>query len=275
MEWFTRIWSTSIGKKFLMGLTGLALVGFLLGHIFGNMHIFWGAHSFNNYADGLHQMKFLLPLAEIGLLAAFIVHIVLAVQLSASARAKRGVHYKVDGTKNPGFKYTSSKLMVISGLVVLTFIVIHIIDFRIHRAADDAAFAQCVAAGVACDETLAISVRNALQVPWRAVLYTLGSLFIGWHLFHGIQSAARSFGIGDNKWTPVIEKTGTLLSVVIGGLFAVIAVALFVSGDKLIQPERGPAAAAVDAIQIEALGDQEELTNTDRAGTVPDGIADR
>src|SRR5699024_1493248 len=82
VNWFTRIWNSSIGKKVLVAITGLALLGFLFGHIFGNLHIYWGAEYFNAYADGLHQMKVLLPVAEIGILLAFIAHIVLVVRLT-------------------------------------------------------------------------------------------------------------------------------------------------------------------------------------------------
>lgn len=229
MSWFTRIWRSSIGKKVLVAATGLALLGFLFGHIFGNLQLFFGADKLNAYAAGLHEQWF-LPLAEGGIIAAFIVHIALVLKLTLENKAARGSKYAVHASKNPGFKYTSSKAMVVSGLVVLTFLVVHILDYRLGRAAHDAALAQCLTVGTDCDHTIGAQVISTLQVPWRAALYALGSLFIGWHLYHGIQSAARSFGVASKKWTPIIEKTGAVIGLGLGVLFASIPVAIYATG---------------------------------------------
>lgn len=281
MNWFTRIWNSSIGKKVLVAITGLALLGFLFGHIFGNLHLYWGAHHLNAYADGLHQMKVLLPVAEVGILLAFVVHVGLVVRLTLENRKAASKGYKVKATKNPGLKYTTSTLMLLSGLVVLLFLVVHILDYRLGRAADDIAFANCVAVGADCQSTVGALVITKLQEPWRAVLYTLGSLFIGWHLFHGIGSAARSFGIASNKWTPIIEKTGIAIGVTIGVLFASIPVAILLTGGSFAKldelgaiPNYGPTAVEATAVQqglqIEAVDDQTDLGNTDEAGVLPE-----
>lgn len=283
MNWFTRIWNSSIGKKFLVAVTGLALLGFMFGHIFGNLHLYWGAQPFNEYADGLHQMKVLLPVAEIGILVAFLAHVGLVIRLTLENRKAVGVQNKVKGTKNPGFKYTTSTWMLLSGLVVLLFLVVHIIDYRLGRAADDIAFANCVYAGVDCHQTVGALVVEKLQVPWRAALYTLGSLFIGWHLVHGIRSAVRSVGVASNKWTPVIEKAGVGIGVTLGVLFASIPIAILLTGGSFAKVEdlgalANPGPTAVEptvddhtsGVQIEALDDQADLGNTDEAGVLPE-----
>lgn len=283
MNWFTRIWNSSIGKKFLVAVTGLALLGFMFGHIFGNLHLYWGAQPFNEYADGLHQMKVLLPVAEIGILIAFVAHIVLVVRITLENRKAASVGYKVKGTKNPGFKYTASTMMLLSGLVVLLFLVVHILDYRLGRAADDIAFANCMHAGLQCDETVGALVVSKLQVPWRAALYALGSLFIGWHLVHGIRSAVRSIGFASNKWTPVIEKAGAAIGITLGVLFASIPIAILLTGGSFAKLDElgavsNPGPTAVDptvdnhatGVQIEALDDQADLGNTDEAGVLPE-----
>lgn len=281
MNWFTRIWNSSIGKKVLVAITGLALLGFLFGHIFGNLHIYWGAEHFNAYADGLHQMKVLLPVAEIGILLAFVAHVVLVVRLTLENKKAASKGYQVKATKNPGFKYTTSTLMLLSGLVVLLFLVVHILDYRFgvlldgSRADHDAAFANCVAIGADCDQTVGAALIESLQVPWRAALYTIGSLFIGWHLLHGIRSAVRSLGVASNKWTPIIEKAGTAISVTLGVLFASIPVAILLTGGSFAKvdemgadPNYGPTAAdptvEIDSVpQIEAIDDQTDLGDTE------------
>lgn len=282
MNWFTRIWNSSIGKKVLVAITGLALLGFLFGHIFGNLHIYWGAKYFNAYADGLHQMKVLLPVAEIGILLAFVAHVVLVVRLTLENKKAASKGYKVKSTKNPGFKYTTSTLMLLSGLVVLLFLVVHILDYRIGRSAHDVAMANCIAIGAQCDGTIGAHLVDSLLVPWRAALYILGSLFIGWHLLHGIRSAVRSLGVASNKWTPIIEKTGTAISVTLGLLFASIPVAILLTGGDVAKLDQlgadsnyGPTAAAPQisdaGLQIEAIDDQTDLGNTDEAGVLPEG----
>lgn len=263
MSWFTRIWSSSIGKKVLVAVTGLALLGFLFGHLFGNLQIFLGADKLNAYAAGLHEYWF-LPLAELGIFAAFIVHVVLVIRLSMDNKKARGSAYAVKSTKNPGFKYTTSISMLISGLVILTFLVVHILDYRIARALHDAALVECLSTGMNCENTVGGAVTNSLMVPWRAALYTVGSLFIGWHLYHGISSAARSFGIASPKWTPVIDKAGAVIGIGLGVLFAAIPVAIIATGGsfaKLDSLGAGAEAAVVqeDTVQIEAMGEQVEI----------------
>jgi len=281
VNWFTRIWNSSIGKKVLVAITGLALLGFLFGHIFGNLHLYWGAHHLNAYADGLHQMKVLLPVAEIGILLAFVAHVGLVVRLTLENRKAASKGYKVKATKNPGFKYTTSTLMLLSGLVVLLFLVVHILDYRVQRAADDIAFANCIAVGADCGNTVGAHVVNKLLVPWRAAVYTLGSLFIGWHLLHGIRSAVRSLGVASDKWTPLIEEAGTAISVTLGLLFASIPVAILLTGGSFAKldtlgavPNYGPTAVEPTAVQkgpqIEAIDEQTDLGNTDEAGVLPE-----
>lgn len=249
MSWFTRIWSSSIGKKVLVAATGLALLGFLFGHIFGNLQLFFGADKLNAYASGLHELWF-LPVAEIGIIAAFVLHIVLVVKLTLENKKARGSKYAVHASKNPGFKYTSSNAMVVTGLVVLTFLVVHILDYRLGRGAHDAALAQCLSVGTDCDHTIGAQVISTLQVPWRAALYALGSLFIGWHLFHGIQSAARSFGIASAKWTPIIEKAGAAIGLGLGVLFASIPIAIYATGGSFAKVDQlGPTSNVVAVVE--------------------------
>ena len=278
MSWFTRIWNSSIGKKILVAATGLALLGFLFGHIFGNLQLFWGADKLNAYAAGLHEYWF-LPLAEIGIIAAFVVHIGMVIKLTLENKAARGTRYAVSSSKNPGFKYTSSVAMLISGLVVLTFLVIHIIDYRLARGVHDAALVECLSVGASCGDTVGAHVVESLLVPWRAVLYAVGSLFIGWHLFHGIQSAARSFGISSQKWTPVIEKAGAAIGIGLGVLFASIPVAILLTGGSFAKvdqlgPEVNVTTVKDDTAQIEALGEQIEIVEEASAAEAVEVVAE-
>src|SRR5688572_11739234 len=86
---------TTIGKKILMALSGLALFGFVLGHMAGNLQVFLGPETFNAYAVGLHELGKLLWVARIGLLVAVVVHIAMAVSLVARSSAARPEGYRV------------------------------------------------------------------------------------------------------------------------------------------------------------------------------------
>ena len=188
-----------VGRKFFVGVTGLGLVGFLVGHLTGNMHMLQGAERMNEYADFLHHIP-MFGLIELGLMACFVGHIGLALSLAPANRAARGgARYapsraqRVDG----GMRRMSSSMMALSGLIILAFLV-HISDFRIPRHAIEHG----------PEGGIEHVVVDKAQVTWRAVLYAVGSVLVAWHLFHGIQSAARSAGLNHPKYTPCGEGVG-------------------------------------------------------------------
>ena len=270
MNWFTRVWSSSIGKKVLVAVTGLVLVGFLVTHLLGNLQIYLGADALNRYSKGLHDLGPLLVIAELGIIAAFVVHVGLVIKLTLQNRKARGSSYGMHVSKKPTLSYTASKTMALSGLIVLAFLVVHILDYRLNRGIAESALAACMANGTECGDTAGAQVIAKLLVPWRAVLYTIGSLLIGWHLFHGIQSSARSLGIASTKWTPIIEKAGATIGIVLGLLFATIPVTIYATSgsfgkvDELATSMAGDgheaAAAPVDnGVVVHEITPQEEL----------------
>lgn len=258
MSWFTRVWSSSIGKKVLVAVTGLALVGFLVGHLLGNLQVFLGAEALNTYAKGLHDLGPLLVVAELGIIAAFIVHVVLVIKLTLENKKARGSAYGQHVSKKPTVAYKASTMMAISGLIVLGFLVVHILDYRVNRAFSDTALANCVALGTSCDDTVGARVVSSLQVPWRAAIYTLGSLLIGWHLFHGIQSSARSLGVASRKWTPIIERAGAVIGIGMGVLFAAIPVAIYATAGSFGKVDQlGAGVVAAETVVVAPIGEQE------------------
>ena len=210
MKALKRFFDSTIGQKVLVGATGLALVGFLITHLVGNLFMYAGddGASFNAYSAGLHDLGVLLYIAEIGLLAIFLAHVGLVTRLVIKQRRSGGAgRYAVSRSKQEGggLSLLSSKMMSISGVVVLTFIVVHIWDFRLQLEPDTNLFEM---------------VRSALKEPWRVGLYTAGSFLIGWHVFHGFQSAFRSLGLNHSTFTPALEKAGKALAVIFGLGFA-------------------------------------------------------
>lgn len=218
MNWFVSTIRSSIGRKFLVGLTGLGLVGFLIGHIVGNLNLLRGTDAMDSYAHDLHHMEFLhvplLPFIELGLLAAFVIHIVLVIQLTLENKAARGRdRYAVSNTKrSQKFAAWSSRLMSLSGLILIVFLVVHVAQLRLKRAEIEAG------------DGIGVAMLTVLRNPAFMVLYALGSVTMAWHVYHGFQSAFRSLGLGHRKYLPLVEKLGAALALALGIAFTGLAV---------------------------------------------------
>lgn len=225
MNWITQTFSSTIGKKVLVALTGLGLVGFLIMHLAGNLLIFapsaeGRSTGMDDYSHALHAIP-VLPLAEVGLVVFFVLHIALVLQLWASNRVARGGAYAVSGSKRSSGKLAglASKTMVVSGVIVLAFIPLHIWDFRAKRS---------LVHGEEATREISELVISTLSSPIHGVFYIVASLLIGWHLYHGIHSAFRSLGLNHGKYTPLIEKVGAVLAVVLAVGFASIPFAILI-----------------------------------------------
>lgn len=216
LSWFGRFLSTSIGKKTLMALTGLALVGFLIAHLLGNLTLYTGNEAFNAYAQKLEDLGPLLWVAEIGLLVLFAVHIGLALKTSRENKDAREHRYQVRASH--GQRSFASSSMLITGLIVGVFLVIHIIDFRIAKMM-----------GSKSVEDLAMAVRARLGSPIGAFLYLAGIVALGVHLRHAISSALQTLGANHPKYNDLIRVTGIGLSVAIAAGFASFPIYLLVT----------------------------------------------
>ena len=124
----TRFCRSSIGKKLLVALTGAAMMGFLIGHLSGNLLAYGGPDAIKGYAEWLHSLGKLLWIARLGLIAAVVLHIVLTVQLVIENRMARDSAYAYNATVKAS---TASRTMIYSGAVILAFIVFHLGHFTV------------------------------------------------------------------------------------------------------------------------------------------------
>ena len=127
MSWLIRTFGSSIGKKWLMAITGLAFFGFLCMHLVGNFTIYKGGSAFNAYAQKLHSLGPILIIFELGLLAFAIIHIATGITLFVQNLKARSVPYKMD--KPAGGRTFSSTWMPYTGFVLLAFVVFHLLNF--------------------------------------------------------------------------------------------------------------------------------------------------
>ena len=206
------LFSSSVGTKIVIGVTGVALVLYLLIHIAGNMVVFLGPAAFNRYAYVLEGNP-LLPIIEIGLLLVFLIHIYKTVRMFLGNQSRRPVGYaKKKYAGPPSRKTFASSTMIFSGLWLLIFVIMHVKAFK-----------------YGLDYEAANGVRDLYRVemetfrsPLTVTFYVLSMLVVGSHLWHGGSSTFQSLGLDHPRWTPRILAVTKLLAAIIAGGFIVI-----------------------------------------------------
>lgn len=197
MAWLAKVIRTSIAKKQLVALTGLALCGFLVVHLAGNMLMFVGKEAFDGYAEALTSMPLIVP-AEVVLALFFLAHMTLAVLVTWENWRARPTRYV--SNSSCGERTVASGTMIYSGLIVLVFLVLHLIDFKVAYEEGTSLYQLVV---------------DKFQSPYYVVWYVFAVCVLGLHVSHGVQSAFRSLGLMHAKYTPCIEKLGMLFAVVV------------------------------------------------------------
>lgn len=207
---------TAIVRKLIMGLTGLALVGFLVMHLLGNLLIFKGPEAFNHYSHSLITNP-LIYLAEILLVVFFVAHFVPGLMVTRKNREARPIPYY--SKKNAGHtsrKTLASATMIFSGLVVLAFVPLHLWTFKYGPH-----YASALDPQVRDIHRLVVEEFHEIgEVVW----YVLAMIVIGIHLSHGFMSAFESLGVPHRPW---IRRAGQGLAVVLAAGFASIPLIIY------------------------------------------------
>lgn len=209
------LFSSSVGTKIVIGLSGLFLVTYLIIHIAGNLLIFFGPEVFNTYAYTMEVRNPTLWIIELVLLAGFLVHIYKTVRMFLRNQQTRPVAYvqkKYAG--RPSRKSLASSTMIVSGLWLLAFLVIHVKTFRFSE--------EIPWPGGGRD--LYRQEMAALSNPFVVGFYVLSMVVVGSHLWHGVSSGLQSLGLDHPVWTPRVLTAAKVLAVLIAGGFIAIAV---------------------------------------------------
>ncbi len=182
---------STLAEKYIMALTGLGLILFVLVHLAGNLFIFFGRDALNSYAAELEDHFLVLWTARIGLLLAFVTHVGIGVHLTRRNRVARPVRYAV---LKPAQSTWAGQNMLLTGLVVLAFLVYHLLHFTLGIT-DPANFKSSVPADARGHADVArMVVAGFSQLP-VAVAYIVAMLFLGLHLAHGSWSVFQSLGM--------------------------------------------------------------------------------
>lgn len=231
---FNYAWST-LGKKILMALSGLALTGFVLGHLAGNLLLLmpkegYYAAGFNNpivYNQYSHHLTSLGPLLwaiEIGLIAIFLAHAYTAVVVSLGNNAARSRGYEVDGNANYTSKKTfSSKTMIWTGIIVAIFIVIHLLNFKYGKEY------TTLLPGIAEPQRDFYRLVTEFFSKWyNAGMYLAFMTWLAFHLRHGFWSAFQSLGANSPRYSKQLYILGTIIAVLLGLGYLGIPIYIFI-----------------------------------------------
>ncbi len=209
--------TSSLGKKYLMGLTGLFLISFLVVHVSLNATIFANDHGIM-FNDGANFMahNIVIRIVEIGLFLGLILHVVQAYLLTIQNNKARPIKYAMNDGKANSKWYSRS--MAILGTLLLLFLIVHLGNFWVPTK-------QAVFAG---EEHNTFENLKAVFSQWYfVVIYLLGVISLGYHLLHGFQSAFQTLGLNHRKYTPAIKIAGAAFSIIITLLFASMPLAMF------------------------------------------------
>ena len=216
---------SSLSAKTVMAVTGLGLVLFVIAHMLGNLQIYLGPQALNAYAYKLKSMPALLWTARIGLAATFIVHLGLAFYLRKLNKAARPQSYAF---RDPVDASLASRTMLLSGLVILGFVVYHLLHFTLG-VTDDRLLALLDANGHHDVYSMVVmSFRNV----WVSLAYILAMLFLGLHLSHAVGSMIQTAGWVSGKSRVWINRVGMTIAaaLMVGNISIPVSVLLGVIG---------------------------------------------
>lgn len=215
MSW-KNYFSTSVGKKIQMSLTGLFLITFLLVHCYINAQIFYNDGG-ERFLEAAHFMgtNFVIRTVEIGLFAFLILHIVQGLVLTFKNRAKRSQRYEVKNyTKNINWY---SRSMGLLGTLILIFLIIHIAMFWGPNRYNQTFHGE--------ELNLYIMMRDEFQNLWIVIIYILGCISLAWHLLHGFYSAFQTLGLATHRYKALINTVGVAFSIIIPLIFILMPLA--------------------------------------------------
>jgi succinate dehydrogenase / fumarate reductase cytochrome b subunit len=208
MSWFVTYVRSSIGAKHIMAVTGLGLVLFAIVHMLGHLGMFAGQDAYNSYAHMLQSLGALKWLARGGLLAIFVIHVIAAIRVAMENRAARPVKYAVYRTKRTNIM---ARTMALTGLFLFAFIGFHLVHFTFgmvqpgyfHQLDPKERY-----------DAYSMFVYGFQSVP-LFVLYLVSMALLSSHLGHGASSWAQTLGLRHPKYSPMLDKLGPVISLIL------------------------------------------------------------
>jgi len=212
MSWFSKTVQSSVGLKLFMAVTGLCFCAFLAVHLAGNLSLFGGREMFNSYAEHLHALGVLLVVAEWGLVILAAIHILTGLTLFLQNRRARPVRYKVN--KNAGGRTIGSATMPYTGVLILLFVIIHLLNFHFVDKTTT---------------TIFDIVSAAFANPAYVIFYVVAVVVAAVHVSHGFWSAFQTLGANHPKYMPLIRLLSVVFALAVGVGFGLLPIFVSVS----------------------------------------------
>ena len=197
---------SSVGRKMIVAITGVILILFVIGHLLGNLQIFIGPDWINAYSQHLHDLGPILWMIRAFLLANVILHIYFTILLAIENRRARPEAYR---DRNYVKASWASRHMVVSGLVVLAFVIYHLAHFTFR--ATDARFALLRHDAMGRYDVFSMMVYG-FQNVYVSIFYVVGLFLLTLHLTHGSSSFFQSLGLNDYRMTPKLAIAGRIFA---------------------------------------------------------------
>lgn len=208
-------WSSTVGKKIVMAVSGLIMVGFVIVHMAGNLQLFESSERLNTYSAFLHgPANEVLWIVRIVLLVAVLAHVVAAYQLTVLDRAARPVPY---AKRELQAATIGSRTMRVGGIVLALFIVLHVLHFT-TLTLQPAPLTEGDVYG---------SVIASFQIWWVTVLYVVAMIALGLHLYHGAWSSVRMLGFERGRLDPFHRPVAIALALIVWAGFTLVPVAVY------------------------------------------------
>jgi succinate dehydrogenase / fumarate reductase cytochrome b subunit len=223
MKW-SQMFTSSVGKKWVMALTGIFLILFLIVHVGLNATI-WANDGGKMFEEGAHFMgSNIVPrILEVGLIAGFLLHIVQGLMLEYQNRSKRKQGYAI-AMGNKGSKWYS-RSMGLLGTLILIFLIIHMSHFWVPNRSSQGWL-------LGPEINLYEKMKEVFQNQWVVIVYVLGCVSLAWHLLHGFQSAFRTLGISNKKYLTLLNHVGIGFSIIVPLVFALMPVSFYLGWIK-------------------------------------------
>ncbi|WP_100313928.1 succinate dehydrogenase cytochrome b subunit [Thermoflavifilum aggregans] len=217
MKW-RQLFISPVGRKIVMGFTGLFLILFLIVHVTINACIFLNDHgeTFNAVAHFMGT-NILIHFLELGLFVGLILHIVQGWMLWSSNSKKRPVKYAVWGAKANSHWYSRS--MGLLGTLIFIFLVIHLANFWVPNRYNYVVHGE--------ELNLFERMKVVFSHPVVVLIYLGGLVSLSYHLMHGFQSAFRTFGMNSRRYIPIVKGIGVAFAIIVPMLFALMPILLY------------------------------------------------
>jgi succinate dehydrogenase / fumarate reductase cytochrome b subunit len=214
-----KFYESTVGRKFVTGLAGILLVGFLFVHLGGNLTMLFSGRLFNSYTHHLESLGGLLYIVEIVLLGIFLAHIVTALNVQLEKRRARPKGYAVSASKGGPSKQTlASRSMIITGLVLLVFVPVHVWMFKFNQG-QPSPFKLEDGKEIRDLYTIVVTAFKQPLIAWG---YAVVMFLLGFHLRHGFWSALQSLGALNRRALPVVYALGLVVALLLAGGFILL-----------------------------------------------------